>query len=222
MLLKFILKCVGFYHVVKDSPQYKRFENVDEYCNALAAAEKISANSDSRSLDLGCGSEIRNPFNCRYQYGADISPSAIVDKKIRKADLALEPIPYPTCYFDVVTAHDFLEHIPRYLALFDPIKQEQFSRFAFVELMNEIMRVLKPGGLFLSVTPAFPFSVSFTDPTHVNHINEHTFPNYFCDQPIAKIYGFKGELEMVRQGWRGRYLISLMRKPKVTEGPTHL
>jgi hypothetical protein len=35
--------------------------------------------------------------------------------------------------------------------------------------------VLKPGGLFLSVKPAYPHAALLSDPTHVSIIREDTF-----------------------------------------------
>lgn len=45
--------------------------------------------------------------------------------------------------------------------------------------MNEVHRVLKPNGIFLHQTPAYPSTVAFRDPTHVNIITEETIPHYF-------------------------------------------
>ena len=88
----------------------------------------------SKSLDLGCGANPRNPFNMQEVYGIDVRDD--LDNNIRKADLVVESIPFENEMFDAVTAHDFLEHIPR--LIYAPQR-----RYPFVELMNEICRVLK-------------------------------------------------------------------------------
>jgi len=123
-----------------------------------------------RSLDIGCGLNIRNPFNMDEIYGIDIRERA--EENILTCDLAVEAIPFPDDYFDCVSAFDFIEHIPRILYI-------PHRRFPFIELMNEIYRVLKPEGIFLSVTPAFPQEAAWRDPTHVNVITEQTFPPIF-------------------------------------------
>jgi SAM-dependent methyltransferase len=75
-------------------------------------------------------------------------------------------------------------------------------RFCFVELMNEIYRVLKVGGRFLSFTPAFPAPPAWRDPTHVNIITEETFPLYFDYQNRgASAYCFNGYFQIVDQQW---------------------
>ena len=147
---------------------------------------------NSISLDLGCGKLPKNPFNADEVFGIDFIEDG--DLKIRSADLAIEPIPFPDQFFDFISAFDFVEHIPR--VIYSPHK-----RFCFVELMNEIYRVLKPGGLFLSFTPAYPVLDAFSDPTHVNIITEKTFPTYFANQLGASIYGFTGKFEIVGQKW---------------------
>jgi hypothetical protein len=78
--------------------------------------------------------------------------------------------------------------------------------------MNEIWRVLKPGGKFLSQTPAFPQPAAFCDPTHVNIITEQTFALYFCGDLWAKGYGFKGNFGLLSQQWNGPHLISVLEK----------
>ena len=158
----------------------------------------------TKSLDLGCGLQPKNPFNAQEVYGIDVRDDA--EAHIVKADLVIESIPFPDDSFDDVTAHDFLEHVPRLIYL-------PQRRNAFVEVMNEIHRVLKPGGVFMSFTPAFPHGPAFRDPTHVNIITEETFPLYFDDKVRwASMYGFRGSFQILSQEWRGVHLMSLLRK----------
>jgi SAM-dependent methyltransferase len=158
----------------------------------------------TKALDLGCGGKPKNPFNADEVYGIDVRDD--VDAKVYRSDLVVEPIPFPDDTFEYVTAHDFLEHIPR--LLYVPTR-----RYPFVELMNEVWRVLKPGGQFYSFTPAFPHAPAWRDPTHVNIITDETFPLYFDDTTRhAAMYGFTGAFKMVRQHWNGPHLVSLMVK----------
>jgi SAM-dependent methyltransferase len=158
----------------------------------------------SKSLDIGCGPSPKNPFNADEVFGIDVRED--LEKNILRADLAVEPIPFPHECFDFVTAHDFIEHIPRVVYL-------PHRRNCFIELMNEIYRVLRPDGLFLSFTPAYPRAEAFRDPTHVNIITEETFPLYFDYQyRWARAYGFQGSFIVAQQEWRGPHLLSILKK----------
>lgn len=158
----------------------------------------------TKTLDLGCGPEPKNPFNADEIFGVDVRDG--IGANIRGADLVIEPIPFGDASFEYVTAHDFLEHIPR--LIYAPQR-----RNAFIEVMNEVYRVLKEGGLFLSLTPGYPHAATFRDPTHVNFITDETFPLYFDhEHRWAKIYGFTGAFRVEMQEWRGIHLLTVMKK----------
>ena len=165
---------------------------------------------DAKSLDLGCGQNPRNPFMADSLYGIDIRED--LENNILKSDLSRETIPFETNMFDYCTAFDFIEHIPRLIQ----VNGDNYS--AFIELINEIYRILKPGGLFLHVTPAYPSKEVFQDPTHVNFITEDTFPNYFCSPNNWASdlgYGFKGDFDLIKQYWIDDiWIASLMRAKK--------
>jgi len=160
----------------------------------------------TKSLDIGCGLTPKNPFKATEVYGVDIRASS---ENISIADLAIEPIPFEDESFEFCSAFDFIEHIPR--VIYTPKR-----KFCFVDLMSEVYRVLKPGGKFLSFTPAFPAAAAWRDPTHVNIITTETFPLYFDSKNcLAKMYGFKGGVEMEKQYWYENkiHLISILKKP---------
>jgi SAM-dependent methyltransferase len=152
----------------------------------------------TRHLDVGCGLVPRNPFGQTELYAVDlVVPAGVDTDRFRRANLALEAIPFPDSSFDSVSAFDFLEHIPRVLGTRDG----QATRFPFVELMNEFHRVLRPGGRLYAVTPAFPRPEAFVDPTHVNTIAFGT-ARYFCEPDVAaRVYGFRGAFTLVRNEW---------------------
>ena len=84
--------------------------------------------------------------------------------------------------------------------------------------MNEVHRVLKPEGMFLHSTPAFPSKEVFQDPTHVNIITEDTMPYYFCEPHnwAKKLgYGFNGSFELIEQRWQeDRQIVGIMKALK--------
>ena len=161
--------------------------------------------SPTRVLDLGSGEQPKNDFLASEVWSLDIiksdSPHHVV------CDAASGPLPLENSSFEMVTAYDFLEHIPR-VALINGT-----TTFPFIELMNEIGRVLKPGGHFYSYTPVFPKKAAFQDPTHVNIMTKDTLQAYFCgNDPIARVYGFSGNFAVVTSGWKGSHHYCLMTK----------
>jgi len=172
--------------------------------------EKFCVNdqiANSISLDLGCGKTPRNPFQSADLFGVDVDYGVDESKRVLRCDLGMEALPFADGYFDYVTAFDLIEHIPR------TIYKGERRHSPFIFLMNEVYRVLKEGGTFLSHTPAYPRMAAFTDPTHVNVISPMTFKLYFC-RPYswATRYGFVGSFDLRRQGWHGDNIVAFMTK----------
>lgn len=185
----------------------------------------------SISLDLGCGQFPRNPFNCTEVVGIDIAQQnwTCQEKKFSlggltliQHDIILHPLPFESGAIDFVTAYDFLEHVPRCI-----IKNEKIHN-CFIQLMDEIFRVLKGGGLFHK-TPCAPHKFSFVDPTHLNHVTEKTM-YYFCGQfldearksvnevfEVSRSYGIKSEFVLIWSELSANHghLMQHLRKPLV-------
>lgn len=107
--------------------------------------------SSDKHLDIGCGYKIKNPYNSSNLYGVDIhSNKENLIKNYKKANLILDKIPFPDSFFSSVSAYDFIEHIPRQQFI------NEEMQYPFINLMNEIYRVLKPNGLFFASTPRLP------------------------------------------------------------------
>jgi hypothetical protein len=90
----------------------------------------------TKLLDLGCGAQPKNLFGATEVYGLDIRTD--LEQNMVRADLAIEGLPFPSDLINFVTAHDFIEQIPS--VIYNPQR-----RNSFIELMNEIWRVLKVG-----------------------------------------------------------------------------
>ena len=82
----------------------------------------------------------------------------------------------------MVRAYDFLEHIPI---------------GKVVPVMNEIYRVLKPGGIFESSTPSTDGRGAFQDPTHTSFWNRNSW-FYYSIKEYRNLYGIKADFEIVK------------------------
>jgi O-antigen biosynthesis protein len=93
--------------------------------------------------------------------GAFDKPAGFISIDVEGGDITHDlnkGIPLPDSSVGVIRAHDALEHIT------DKIK-----------IMQEIHRVLAPGGVLLSMTPSTDGRGAFQDPTHVSFWNENSF-----------------------------------------------
>ncbi|HEY8491683.1 MAG TPA: class I SAM-dependent methyltransferase [Dehalococcoidia bacterium] len=109
-------------------------------------------------LDLGCGAK-----KAPGALGLDRFPFPGVDVL---ADLE-EGLPFRDNTFDEVRAVHVLEHVHN-----------------VVHLMNELHRVLKPGGVLRALTPYWRHANAIIDPTHVRFFCKRSFLLY-CDPAAA-------------------------------------
>ena len=124
----------------------------DVYKQSLAKFESQA------HLDFGSGSSPRNPFQSELLETVDIEKqSGLHPTKVISPGGAL---PYADDTFTSVSAFDVLEHLSR-----DSVSGNQYIFY-----MNELHRVLKPGGIAVFVFPFYPRKDLFADPTHINFI----------------------------------------------------
>jgi ubiquinone/menaquinone biosynthesis C-methylase UbiE len=105
---------------------------------------------DGRILDIGCGTYPFFLMNTKFKekYGLDKVCVEVGGKKIKDNNISLINfdienqtfLPFKDNHFDVVTM----------LAVFEHIEPERLT-----DLLNEIYRILKPGGKYIITTPAF-------------------------------------------------------------------
>lgn len=195
--------------VVKKFSKLIRIASLDKafYKNEFVINQTFSermVDHHSEALDIGSGPKPRNPFNASVIRGADLREN--INNGVVFADLAAGILPFESDTFDFVTAHDVLEHIQR-VAIIDGE-----TRYPFISLMNEIFRVLKPGGIFFNIQPCYPSKQVFQDPTHVNIMSEDTIYNYFCEPAWARMYGYEGSFEMLKDGWLEYKYFSFLKK----------
>ena len=120
-------------------------------------------------LNIGCGYRKMGDGFINIDNRPDVEPDLVWN--------VLDGLPYPDSSVDFVLANDFLEHIP--------IGKT-------VQVIEEIFRVLKPGGIFESMTPSTDGRGAFSDPTHVSYWNKCSWLYYMADDYRA-LYGIKAK-----------------------------
>ena len=146
---------------------------------------------DSSVLELGCGitsfpfilvtdgakvyaTDIRTELITHLQGFIQLLPDEL-QKNIRFDCALAEKLPYEDGFFDIVIGIDFIEHI------------RDLDR-----LMNEVTRVLKPGGRAYFTTPVEGLGWS---PEHLHDLNEGEITTLFS------AHGFEVKIYLERYSW---------------------
>jgi SAM-dependent methyltransferase len=134
-------------HVVASDERYNLAENSPGFRAVVQATDQLSMIA-GRSLDVGCGvgfvvEYLSGPSFDLKAFGVDISDQAIEKAKSRLSSvpgsqqrlvvLEGQSLPFENGFFSLVTCFDVLEHL-------DP---EDIDA-----TLNEVTRVLRPGGIF--------------------------------------------------------------------------
>jgi len=119
-------------------------------------------------LNLGCGFRHRKNY-INIDNRKEVNPDMRLD--------VTEGLPFADGSVDEIQAIDFLEHIPI---------------GKVVPLIEEIYRVLKLGGSFVSLIPSTDGRGAFQDPTHVSFWNFNSWL-YYMDDEYRNLYGIKAK-----------------------------
>ncbi len=150
--------------MVKGAATVKKFKKYQD--GVPEKIKKLISKNGGINFDLGCGAHKQEPW-----VGMDIRPLPCVD-----IVHDMESVPYPLpddCCISILASH-VLEHI-------NP------SKFGFVNVMNELWRIMKPGGRIMIVVPYAGSHGYWQDPTHCNPINETTLA-YFAPEHQSGLY----------------------------------
>jgi SAM-dependent methyltransferase len=123
--------------------------------------DRLIADKGGIRLDIGCGANKQKGF-----VGMDHQPLEGVDVVW---DWNQHPWPFPDESVLQAVASHVVEHIPT-VALVDG-----HTRLPFIEFMNEVWRILKPGGQFAIAYPHGSSQGFLQDPTHCHALNETTW-----------------------------------------------
>jgi len=133
-------------------------------------------NKNFKRLNLGAGNDIRS--DCVNHDIASLPGIDVV------ADINLYPWPWDNDSFDEIVANDLLEHLDNFLLA-----------------MEEIYRILKPGGLVKLSVPYWNSCSRYIDPTHKIGFHEDTFKffdpsSHYCQE---RHYYTKARFSIVKE-----------------------
>ena len=131
----------------------------------LSKIKKLIKANGGIKLDLGCGFNRQKGF-----VGID-------KRRVDGVDIVhdLEQVPYPLpneCCVTILASH-IMEHL-------DPRR--------FIDIMDELWRLMKPHGQLLISTPYAGTPGFWQDPTHIHGYNEATWTYFDPSQPLYQVY----------------------------------
>ncbi len=123
-------------------------------------------------LNLGCGFRHKKDY-INIDNRAEVKPDLVCD--------ITQGLPYKDNEVDEIIAIECLEHL---------------ERMEVLDLMDEIWRVLKHGGVFKHKTPSSDGRGAFQDPYHKSFWNINTWKYYFTDPAYRQLYGTKANFNI--------------------------
>ena len=138
---------------------------LNKYEIELVKAEALIKNKSGVRLDIGCGANKQEDF-----VGLDLRDLPGVDIVW---DCEEYPWPIPDESVLVAVASHLVEHI-------NPHKG------GFINFMDEVWRVMQPGGQFMIAVPHGSSQGYLQDPTHCNQVNEATWAYFDPLEPNTK------------------------------------
>ena len=149
-----------------------------KFCNHLFS----NFPEDSKILDIGCGNGdftlelLRMGFDA---YGIDLANCDSLKDKHRIVDLQIDKYPFSDNYFDVVFSKSVVEHMrePDYL-------------------VDEAYRVLKPGGVFICLTPSWKHC--YKEQFYLDHTHCTPFTRYSLET-LCRLSNFEARCDYFYQ-----------------------
>lgn len=143
-------------------------------------------------LNLGCANN-HEPGFVNLDANPDIHPDVL-------HDMESTPLPFESNRFDCVLGSHIFEHVHR-----------------FVPLMEDLHRIIKPGGFLVAVTPYGSSDNAWDNPHHVRCFTESTW--CYFDQ---ELYKTDGAGNGATQGYKGDFKVEqliLIPSPEFHDDP---
>jgi ubiquinone/menaquinone biosynthesis C-methylase UbiE len=167
-------------------------ENTSEHLHRYALARTLCSNKNV--LDIACGEGYGSNLlaeSAGAVSGVDLDNDVVntASKKYKRANLSFKQgdatkIPFDNAVFDVVVSFETLEHHDKHL-----------------EMMVEVKRVLKPGGILIISTPdklIYSDKKKYANPFHIKELYKEEFRSllkgYFYHVTILKQRFYSGSL----------------------------
>lgn len=187
---KHIAECLYVYRLHADGGQ--------TYIQRNAEIQERQEENSRRYLHALIDEECRRKSLPRYDLGAKIGKargylSVDLDGADVNCDL-LDGLPFADNSVGSIRAFDFLEHIPHCR----DSRCTHAKGTCTVGIMNEIYRVLAPGGWLLSGTPSTDGRGAWQDPSHVSGWNPNSFWYYTRREQAKYIRGLACRFQAVR------------------------
>ncbi len=177
----------------------------NKFCKHII--ETFNIPMGAKMLDIGCGD---GTFTKEFEnlglnaYGLDISDSASkkLGKNFKLWNLQQQDYPYEKESFDFIFSKSVVEHL----------REPDI-------LLDEAYRLLKPGGLFICMTPSWKHS--YKEAFYIDHTHVTAFTRYSLET-ACELSGFKSECEYFYQlpkTWKypilniGRRMLSFINLP---------
>lgn len=136
------------------------------------ALKKVEKAKPLLRLNLGCGYVKLEGF-VNIDNREEVGPDLVCD--------ILQGLPYGDGEIIHVRAYDFLEHIPM---------------DSTIKVIEDIYRVLVPGGIFEHFTPSTDGRGAFQDPNHRSFWNSNSWL-YYVEDDYRKLYNIKAKFKIL-------------------------
>lgn len=137
-------------------------------------------------IDLACGNNKKEGFK-----GIDIAQTDSTDYVF---DLTKYPWPIESESAEEVHCSHYVEHIPH------DINNPNDQRDGLIQFMDEVYRILKPGGKLTVIVPYLTSFRAFQDPTHRRFVCKESFYYFnkeWMDTNKLSHYGIKSNFDVI-------------------------
>lgn len=140
-----------------------------------------------RRLNLGSGEDVRPASEGWVNMDGYVAGPGVI-----RHDFVATPYPFPDNHFDYVYASHVLEHIPPIFRRWNGVQRD-----VLYDVMEEIHRILKPGGVLHVLVPYGNSSFAMSNPQHYRQWRPEWF-RFFNRQGMEAVEYQRADLRLER------------------------